>query len=138
MSSLASFGANAFNPKCSGNALAVKKGIFGSSIFVTGNFQGTVAFGNTSLTAQKGNDVFLLEMNEQFTVSEAKHILGNPISNTSNDVGNAVAVAGNQVYVSGEKSVVVLGNLNENDPQNQQTDTFVARFEISTASDDLS
>ncbi len=68
------------------------------NVYVTGQFDGQVAFGSTVLTSAGGQDMFVA----RYTPGTGTWAWATSGGGTSNDIGYGIATAGTQVYVTGQ------------------------------------
>ncbi|MGI4823100.1 MAG: beta strand repeat-containing protein [Janthinobacterium lividum] len=73
--------------------------VSGGSVYVTGQFFGSAAFGSTTLTSQGSNDVFVAKYTDAGgSLAPTWATRG---GGTGNDIGYGLAVSGGSVYVGG-------------------------------------
>jgi len=67
------------------------------NLYTTGAFQGSATFGNTTLTSQGSNDIFVTKLDSSGNVTWAKNF-----GSTSNDVGSSIATdSSGNLYITG-------------------------------------
>ena len=93
------------------------------NVYVVGEFLGTTAFGNTSLTSAGGFDVFVAKYNAAGTVVWAKRAGG-----VGNDFGNSITVdaSGNAYISGGYGTLATFGSINLTNRGG--TDAYLAKY----------
>ena len=97
--------------------------VSGSAVYIAGNFKSTANFntpsaaGSHEITSAGGEDIFLAKYDDLGNFEWAKRAGG-----TSNDFASAIAVSGNDVYITGNFQ----GTINFNTPSSATSHTLVS------------